>query len=536
MSSITDPLDPIPYPELIFGLVGPAGTDLNTLEVSLRRHLNTVGYKAHKIRLSDQLPAIEQFEEPETLKEDERIQRRMDFGTKLRSDTGRGDILVHLGISEIRDFRLCQTGESAHPIERQSYILHSLKHPKEVQALRAIYGRQFFTIAGYSPRNTRVEALAHRIADSHNDPDINKYRSHAESIISRDEKEEGTKLGQNVSDTFAQADVFVDTSHPKAVDEQVRRFIYILFGYPFYTPYPDEFAMYFAKAAALQSADLSRQVGAAIVEEPFEIVSVGCNEVPAAGGGPYWPGPMDHRDYVLGEDSNSHHKFQIIRQIVDKLHDKQKLSEDWMAYTPDQLSRRILTDETENIFQDTQIFDLLEFGRPVHAEMMAISRAARSGKSVKDTSLFCTTFPCHMCARHIISSGIKRVVYIEPYPKSKVKDLYDDSVAIDDEYRVENKVNFTPFVGIAPNRFQELFEFPKGERKERDGSAKTWVARDSRPRISRVVNTYPLVESKVVSEIESNLNKGGFTIRESRDQGRQGNGKQGGSGGSNKKS
>lgn len=292
----------------------------------------------------------------------------------------------------------------------------------------------------------------------------------------------------------------------------MKRFIYLLFGYPFFTPYPDEFAMYFAKSAGLQSADLSRQVGAAIVEEPFEIVTVGCNEVPAAGGGPYWPGPMDHRDYVNEEDSNAAHKFQIIRQIVDKLHKNEKLSDEWMSYTPDQLSEKILSDEKENVFQDTQIFDLLEFGRPVHAEMMAISRAARSGKSVKDASLFCTTFPCHMCARHIISSGIRRVVYIEPYPKSKVKDLYDDSVAIDDEYRVRDKVNFTPFVGIAPNRFQELFEFAKGERKEDNGAAKAWNARDARPRISRVVNTYPLVESKVVSEIENNLDKGGFTI------------------------
>ncbi|MDN3612645.1 hypothetical protein QWZ16_23945 [Vibrio ostreicida] len=26
-------------------------------------------------------------------------------------------------------------------------------------------------------------------------------------------------------------------------------------------------------------------------------------------------------------------------------------------------------------------------------------------------------FPCHNCAKHIVASGIKRVVYVEPYPK-----------------------------------------------------------------------------------------------------------------------
>lgn len=57
----------------------------------------------------------------------------------------------------------------------------------------------------------------------------------------------------------------------------------------------------------------------------------------------------------------------------------------------------------------------------MHAEMFAITDAARRGLSVRDATLYCTTFPCHMCARHIIASGIRKVVYIEPYPKSMAK-------------------------------------------------------------------------------------------------------------------
>src|SRR5690349_8629760 len=48
----------------------------------------------------------------------------------------------------------------------------------------------------------------------------------------------------------------------------------------------------------------------------------------------------------------------------------------------------------------------------------------------KGATLFCTTFPCHMCARLIIASGVKAVVLIEPYPKSKTHDLYSDSVEV----------------------------------------------------------------------------------------------------------
>ncbi len=94
----------------------------------------------------------------------------------------------------------------------------------------------------------------------------------------------------------------------------------------------------------------------------------------------------------------------------------------------------------------------MEFGRIVHAEMSAITDAARRGLSVKDATLYCTTFPCHMCARHILAAGIMRVVYIEPYPKSMAKELYKGSLNVDDDPEADKKsVAFRPFVRhIAP--------------------------------------------------------------------------------------
>ena len=68
--------------------------------------------------------------------------------------------------------------------------------------------------------------------------------------------------------------------------------------------------------------------------------------------------------------------------------------------------------------------DLIEFSRTVHAEMAAIVDAARRGVSVQDCNLYTTTFPCHECAKHIVAAGIRRVVYIEPYPKSQALSLH----------------------------------------------------------------------------------------------------------------
>jgi hypothetical protein len=61
---------------------------------------------------------------------------------------------------------------------------------------------------------------------------------------------------------------------------------------------------------------------------------------------------------------------------------------------------------------------VLEFGRVVHAEMSAITDSTRRGIGVKDTTRYCTTFPCRMYAQHIIAAGLAPVVHIEPYPKT----------------------------------------------------------------------------------------------------------------------
>jgi len=50
-----------------------------------------------------------------------------------------------------------------------------------------------------------------------------------------------------------------------------------------------------------------------------------------------------------------------------------------------------------------------------HAEMNAISFAARNGISLKDGIMYCTTQPCSECMKLIIQAGIKEIYYIDPY-------------------------------------------------------------------------------------------------------------------------
>ena len=51
----------------------------------------------------------------------------------------------------------------------------------------------------------------------------------------------------------------------------------------------------------------------------------------------------------------------------------------------------------------------------LHAEANAITKVAQSGNSSKDATLYVTASPCMECAKLIIQSGIKTVVYLDEY-------------------------------------------------------------------------------------------------------------------------
>ena len=56
-----------------------------------------------------------------------------------------------------------------------------------------------------------------------------------------------------------------------------------------------------------------------------------------------------------------------------------------------------------------------ELCRSVHAEANAITKVAASSNSSKGATIYVTSSPCIECAKLIIQSGIKRVVYSENY-------------------------------------------------------------------------------------------------------------------------
>ena len=159
------------------------------------------------------------------------------------------------------------------------------------------------------------------------------------------------------------------------------------------------------------------------------------------------------------------------------------------------------------------IKDITEFGRCVHAEMDAVTTCARMGVRLANATLFTTTFPCHNCTRHIIAAGIRRVVYIEPYPKSQAGTLHGDAICLGPCSKNESeKIPFEPFVGIGPQRFFDLFSLrlSAGYRVERkvQGEVVKWrLETHAKPRVPMPATSYIQREQYVSKAIVATYRK-----------------------------
>lgn len=500
--------EPIPAPEvqedqlsenseLIIALVGAVGTNLKAVKKILKDQVERAGYDFRDVKISRDVirPAVDL---PENYnREAERYDAFITAGNQICEDAEEKQLGIDAraalayGVAA-HIFSERPKTEEAVPLPnfKTAYIIDSLKRPQEVECLRAVYPDGFVLVGCYANEADRRKHLC----GNHNEQ---MTEEEATELFQRDINEEKEKFGQRVRKTFHQSDFFLHVTEDKTrLTADVERMVELLFGNPFLTPTFDEYAMYMAFAAALRSADLSRQVGAVVAqEESKEVLSTGANDCPKHGGGLYWPWRQDSskieddpegRDYMRGEDSNNVARLEIIQEIVTLVREQ--------AGQVDEVKLR-------KALENSSIGDLTEFGRVVHAEMEALLACARNRVSTRGATVYCTTFPCHNCAKHIVASGVDRVVYIEPYEKSKAFVHHPDSiVAAEPGGDYPGKVKFEPFVGVGPRKFFDLFSMKHGsgyplERKNRqDGAKREWSIDSSQLRLQLRPTDYTRLE------------------------------------------
>jgi deoxycytidylate deaminase len=489
--------------ELVIALVGPVASGVSTASKILSEALqNQYKYKvASPIKLSDFIRS-ELFRigktEPARKPLGEYIQFMQDAGNTLRARFGR-NYLAEKAIEQIVLYRKSDGGYNENNVVlpgRRAYIIDSLKNADELNLLRQIYGDTLCVIGVFAPDKVRKERLKN---DGTDDDDVKK-------ILTRDDKEVMT-FGQQTRDIFVQADFFIcNDKKPDEMRLRIERYLEIIFDVSIHTPNVAEMAMYAADASASNSACMSRQVGAAIVSDKGELISVGRNDVPKFKGGLYTeddqavlkaePGraaaieDQDFRCFKWGRKvcHNDEQRSSILDKIIIQLGQAGLLK------------AGIKTQIVKDALVGTGVDSLTEFSRSIHAEMEAILAVAREGRhSLVGATLYTTTYPCHNCARHIVAAGITNVVYIQPYKKSLAKELHSDTVT--EDVSDSTRVVFRQYDGVAPRNYLRLFR-PSSPRKK-DGRVFRTPAAEAVP-VFRVPLDGPVdYESQIIVELEN---------------------------------
>ena len=278
--------------ELVIGLCGPIGTDLNFVSKCLREILvDDFNYTCIDIKLSDFIKKNFNISSKQKENGFEYYKELIDKGNELRKTDG-NNILAKLAIHKVAQIRHEHSTDENPPIhsKRICFLINSIKHNEEYELLERVYRDLFYFIGIFSPHYLRVNNLEKKKVD--------KYL--VEKLIDIDSEQKELDNGQKVTETFIKANYFlrVDDSHEKKVKDRLRRFLDLIFGTDIITPTDNESAMYHAFTASNNSACLSRQVGASITDANGKLISVGWNDVPKAGGELY---PLRQGDMIIND-------------------------------------------------------------------------------------------------------------------------------------------------------------------------------------------------------------------------------------------
>ena len=461
-------------PILVFALSGKIGSGVSFVRDKLNQELYTYGYDTEIIDVAEMVlvNGYEQYSDDRDAKEitnlsrAERAKELQRRGNYLR-ERGGNDFIAKVIFFDYIYEELINKNEIN---KRKAYIIDSLKNPAEATFFRKVFGSAVYLIGVMADGEIRKTRLIER--KNYTEEDYN-------FISSIDEGEQQESWGQNSIATIIEADYFFDNNFDTKdeIAKESERLLRLIFRTGIDTPRVDEEGMNVAFQVSLKSACLSRQVGAAIYSARGEILSTGFNDVPQFLGGLYgFDGSSpDKRCWVYGAKCyNDDEKNKIIDEILGLAHENisnQVEEKDILQNGGEKVVVGVMDDAIRNAFRNalnrSRVRKLLEFSRSIHAEMEAILSVARKGvQGLIGSTLYCTTYPCHNCAKHIVGAGITRVVYLEPYEKSLAIKLHTDSISDASKEKREKRLILDSYKGVAPRRFNQFFSSHGFDRKK----------------------------------------------------------------------
>jgi len=405
---------------IIVGLTGAFGSGCTTAAKHLRDNRGFV-----ELRLSDAIRA-EWSKAHQGSPSRSELQR---LGDDLREKNHPG-ILVEMALNQLEASNGGKLPDAV--------VLDGLRNEGEVSYLRDEYGYHFTLIAVLASNDARWD----RIGLTYTDQKLSLADFIADD--SRDKNEE-TKYGQQVELCVDRADILLDNTDATVGEfkSKVVDFVDLVTGKNKRGATQPEILMNIAFSSSHSSKCIKRHVGAVISDSKGQIVSAGYNENPL-GTNPCVEEPEYEHQCFRDIVRNSHFKALAAKGAKCPDCGEPIIFEKgppWRCKACSQKGRK--TNLEEFFFLDRA----MNYCTAVHAEVWAILAA---GERAREGVLYTTTFPCSQCAEKIVQSGIRKVVFTEPYP-----DPYGAS-------RLKlGKIDLEQFEGVRSSSFDRIFSRTK---------------------------------------------------------------------------
>jgi hypothetical protein len=155
MSTVDHQPSALDYPELIVGMAGPIGVDLDLIARSLSAAFASVNYSSELIKLTAEMerypitpgPLLDEINGWAGADTHKTYMRKMSAANALRKQYNDPAFLARVAIDAIRERRSTATGSEEKVRPKHAYLVRQLKRPEEVSLLRRVYGRQFVLIS-----------------------------------------------------------------------------------------------------------------------------------------------------------------------------------------------------------------------------------------------------------------------------------------------------------------------------------------------------------------------------------------------------
>lgn len=360
------------------------------------------------------------------------------------------------------------------------FVIECFRNRIEVEHFRRRV-ENFFLFSVYASSDDRWE----RKKDQFSNVDLN-YDQKKERFIAIEKRDRGGEEDDdpvealarlNVGECVAVSDVaIVNEGKPNCSDgwrgslqRSVFRHLALIMEPGCCPPTNYEASMNLASATELQSACISRHVGAVVVGKMGHVLAVGWND-PGMGqlgcgilkAGYFRKGAselggalggllekleaesgqlIDRQKYDVGRDPD---RYICYKDEASRIQTGRKIAELHSKEDKEAFDEALMRNAHElNIKR-------LEYCRALHAEENALLQVAKlGGISVEGGKIYTTASPCELCTKKIYQAGISEIVYIDAYPGTFADAFRKDGV---------RRITFTQFEGVKSPGYFRLFK------------------------------------------------------------------------------